>query len=222
MPTRALEPIPPGADARRTERGALARKVAAQRRDGNGATPARASALDIHLEQLLAALRAVEDGDFSVRLAAPAASSRRGEDDGTPRILGEIARTFNSVLTNALKFTPRSGRVAVRLAELGGGAELRVCDTGQGIPASFLPHVFERFRQADSTSTRAHGGLGLGLALVRTLVELHGGTARVSSPGEGKGATFTVTLPRRPTAHAPAEPTTPPLPCGGAARAIRG
>jgi hypothetical protein len=73
--------------------------------------------------------------------------------------------------------------------------ELRVSDTGQGIHPDLLPHVFDRLRQGDSTSTRAHGGLGIGLALVRHLVELHGGAARAESPGEGKGATFTVTLP---------------------------
>ena len=124
---------------------------------------------------------------------------------------GDAARlqqVCGNLLTNAVKFTPRSGHVAVRLAERDGAAELAVSDTGQGIPASFLPHVFERFRQADTTSTRAHGGLGLGLALVRTLVELHGGTVRAASPGEGKGAVFTVTLPRRGASRACCLPAT--------------
>jgi CheY-like chemotaxis protein/anti-sigma regulatory factor (Ser/Thr protein kinase) len=115
---------------------------------------------------------------------------------------GRLQQVCGNLLTNAVKFTPRSGHVGVRLAERDGAAELAVSDTGQGISASFLPHVFERFRQADTTSTRAHGGLGLGLALVRTLVELHGGTVRAASPGEGKGAVFTVTLPRHGAARA--------------------
>jgi len=79
-----------------------------------------------------------------------------------------------------------------------GEVEIGVTDTGKGIPAAFLPHIFDRFRQADSTSTRAHGGLGLGLSIVRHLVELHGGTVSAASAGEGKGATITVRLPGRP------------------------
>ena len=101
-----------------------------------------------------------------------------------------------NLLTNAVKFTPRGGRVEVRLARADSHVELTVSDTGQGITPDFLPYVFDRFRQADGSSTRAHGGLGLGLAIVRHLVELHGGTVGVDSPGEGLGTTFRVRLPQ--------------------------
>jgi PAS domain S-box-containing protein len=100
-----------------------------------------------------------------------------------------------NLLTNAVKFTPAGGRIDVSVHEVGGALEIAVADTGQGVRADFLPYVFERFRQADASTTRAHGGLGLGLSIVKSLVELHGGTIRVSSPGEGLGATFLLTLP---------------------------
>jgi PAS domain S-box-containing protein len=100
-----------------------------------------------------------------------------------------------NLLSNAVKFTPERGRVEVRLARVGTQAEISVRDTGQGIKAEFLPFVFERFRQADGTTTRTHGGLGLGLAIVRHLVELHGGTVAADSEGLGAGATFKVSLP---------------------------
>ena len=103
-----------------------------------------------------------------------------------------------NLLSNAIKFTPREGRVEIRLGRQGAQATVRVSDTGKGIPSEFLPHIFDRFRQADSTTTRAHGGLGLGLAIVRHLVELHGGTVEAASPGEGCGAVFTVVLPLAP------------------------
>ena len=100
-----------------------------------------------------------------------------------------------NLLSNAVKFTSRGGRVQVRLERNSSHAELTVSDTGEGIPATFLPHVFDRFSQADSTSTRTHGGLGLGLGIVRHLVTLHGGTVQAFSPGLGQGATFVVRLP---------------------------
>jgi signal transduction histidine kinase/ActR/RegA family two-component response regulator len=100
-----------------------------------------------------------------------------------------------NLLSNAVRFTPGSGVVELTLRRLDDWIELQVTDSGCGIRADFLPHVFERFRQADSSTTRAHGGLGLGLAIVRDLVELHGGTVRAFSDGEGRGATFTVRLP---------------------------
>jgi len=100
-----------------------------------------------------------------------------------------------NLLSNAIKFTPAGGRVAIILERNGTQAQLQVSDTGKGISPEFLPHVFDYFRQADSSTTRMHGGLGLGLAIVRNLVELHGGTVSASSPGVGQGATFTVTLP---------------------------
>ncbi len=99
-----------------------------------------------------------------------------------------------NLLTNAIKFTPQGGRVEVQLEHADSYARIRVNDTGIGISPDFLPHVFERFRQADSTTTRSHGGLGLGLAIVHHLVELHGGKVYVDSEGEGQGATFTVEL----------------------------
>jgi CheY-like chemotaxis protein len=99
------------------------------------------------------------------------------------------------VVSNALKFTPKNGLIHVELYGDQGDAVIRVKDTGVGIPRDFLPHVFDRFRQADSSMSRRHSGLGLGMAIVRHLVELHGGTAMVESEGEGKGATFTLRLP---------------------------
>ncbi|HZY20266.1 MAG TPA: ATP-binding protein [Ramlibacter sp.] len=113
-------------------------------------------------------------------------------------VQGDAARlqqTVWNLLANAVKFTPRGGRVAVALRGLAGHAEIVVEDTGSGIPATFLPHLFERFRQADGSITRRHGGLGLGLSIVRHLVELHGGTVRAESAGEGRGARFTIRLP---------------------------
>jgi signal transduction histidine kinase len=100
-----------------------------------------------------------------------------------------------NLLFNAVKFTPQGGRVEVQLERVGSHAKVTVSDTGKGINAAFLPYVFERFQQADSTTAREHGGLGLGLAIVRHLVELHGGTIHAESQGEGQGATFSVELP---------------------------
>ena len=108
-----------------------------------------------------------------------------------------------NLLSNAAKFTPPGGDVTVRLSSHDDYAEILVSDTGIGIRPEFLPHVFERFRQSDSTSTRAHGGLGLGLAIARHLVELHGGSVFATSEGEGRGATFGVRLPLRVVDHAP-------------------
>jgi CheY-like chemotaxis protein len=102
-----------------------------------------------------------------------------------------------NLLANAVKFTPKGGRVVIQSRRTDSGIEIVVADTGQGISEDFLPYVFERFRQADVSSTRTHGGLGLGLAIVRHLIELHGGTVSAASPGKGNGATFTVRLPVR-------------------------
>jgi CheY-like chemotaxis protein/anti-sigma regulatory factor (Ser/Thr protein kinase) len=114
------------------------------------------------------------------------------------QVLGDAARLQQviwNLLTNAVKFTPDGGQVEIQLQLIGSQALIQVRDTGKGISSDFLPHVFEYFRQADATTTRTFGGLGLGLAIVRHLVELHGGTVQVDSPGEGQGATFTVRLP---------------------------
>ena len=100
-----------------------------------------------------------------------------------------------NLLSNAIKFTPKGGRVQVRLERVNSHVEIVVSDTGVGINSDFLPYIFERFKQADSTHTRSHGGLGLGLAIVRHLVELHGGNVQAQSPGEGQGSTFIVQLP---------------------------
>ncbi len=102
-----------------------------------------------------------------------------------------------NLLSNAIKFTPQDGSVEVRLGQRGGQAEIAVQDTGAGIRPDFVPYVFDRFRQAESSTTRQYGGLGLGLSIVRNMVELHGGTVTVESPGEGQGSTFTVCLPIR-------------------------
>ena len=115
--------------------------------------------------------------------------------------LGDASRLQQVVwnlLANAIKFTPSGGRIEVKVDRAGRSLQIRVSDTGQGIDADFLPFIFDRFRQADGTTTREHGGLGLGLAIVRHLVELHGGTIKVDSAGEGKGATFIINLPLAP------------------------
>ncbi len=115
-----------------------------------------------------------------------------------------------NLLSNAIKFTPKAGRVQVAVARVNSHVELSVTDTGMGIPPQFLPHVFDRFRQADASTTRKYGGLGLGLAIVRHLVELHGGTVEARSDGEGTGATFVVRLPLK----AAEQPAADPLPGG--------
>jgi CheY-like chemotaxis protein len=114
--------------------------------------------------------------------------------DGDPDRLQQIVW---NLLNNAIKFTPDGGGVAVRLARESSYARIDVLDTGSGIALDFLPHVFERFRQGDAASTRRVGGLGLGLSIVKSLVELHGGTVDVASDGPGHGATFRVWLPVR-------------------------
>jgi len=122
-----------------------------------------------------------------------------------------------NLLTNAVKFTPKGGKVVVALQRVNSHVQIRVQDSGVGIPADFLPHVFDRFRQADSSSTRRYGGLGLGLAIVRHLVELHGGTVYADSEGDGQGSVFVVRLPVMSVAPlageahaAPAQPASAP------------
>jgi PAS domain S-box-containing protein len=125
-----------------------------------------------------------------------------------------------NLLSNAVKFTPKGGHVDVRIGQRGSHAEVAVVDSGSGIPEDLLPHVFDRFRQGDSTPARSHGGLGLGLAIARELVEAHGGTIHAASPGVSQGATFTIALPIRAVGHAawqeplPAGPDVrEPIPC---------
>lgn len=117
---------------------------------------------------------------------------------GLSRVLGDEGRLqqiFWNLLANAVKFTPRGGTITVRLIEDGSLLRLTVHDTGKGIDPNYLPRVFELFSQEDSSMSRAHEGIGLGLSIVRSLVELHGGTIHAASPGVGRGATFTVDLP---------------------------
>ncbi|HBB35327.1 MAG TPA: hybrid sensor histidine kinase/response regulator [Cyanobacteria bacterium UBA8803] len=111
---------------------------------------------------------------------------------------GRLQQVIWNLLTNAVKFTSEGGRVDIRLERTGSQAQITITDTGKGIPPDFLPYVFEQFRQESSATTRRFGGLGLGLAIVRYLVELHGGTVQADSLGEGQGATFTVKLPLMP------------------------
>jgi len=126
---------------------------------------------------------------------------------------GRLEQVVSNLLLNAVKFTPNGGRVGMRLERDGATVRIVVEDSGCGISPEFLPHVFDRFRQADSTTTRSHGGLGLGLSIVHHLVALHGGTVTAESAGENHGATFTVTLPllvetnRIPAARSPRAPT---------------
>jgi signal transduction histidine kinase len=122
---------------------------------------------------------------------------------------GRLQQVISNLLSNALKFTPRGGTIEVRTWIAGGALSLRVKDDGEGIAPALLPHVFERFRQGDTSRTRKHGGLGLGLAIVRHLVEVHGGTVSAESAGRGRGATFTVRLPlaARASAWPPAPDT---------------
>jgi len=130
-----------------------------------------------------------------VDVASVDALSVTGDEDRLRQIVWNL-------LSNAIKFTPGGGHVRVSLRRANSSAEIVVTDTGQGIDPAFLPHVFERFRQADTASTRRHTGLGLGLSLVRYLTEAHGGAVSVASPGPGQGATFTVQLPIRPATPA--------------------
>ena len=119
-------------------------------------------------------------------------------DQGPTAVSGDANRlqqVFWNLLSNAVKFTPAGGQVTVNLRQADSHVEIQVTDSGQGISPEFLPFVFDRFRQADSTSTRQHGGLGLGLAIARHLIEIHGGAIEARSDGEGRGATFTVSLP---------------------------
>jgi PAS domain S-box-containing protein len=154
-------------------------------------------------------MRAVNPNDFieaAIEAVRPGAESKGVRiqkliDTGVISVAGDPVRLQQVVwnlLSNAVKFTPRGGLVQLRLSRVNSHVEIAVSDTGQGINAAFLPHVFDRFRQADQRITRAHGGLGLGLSIVRHLVELHGGTVHADSEGEGRGSTFTVTLPVAP------------------------
>ena len=159
--------------------------------------------LDVRPVELAQVIEAVVDG---LRPAADARNihlqtaidSRISPISGDPDRLQQI---IWNLLSNAIKFTPKGGRVQVRLERIASHVEITINDTGQGIDSELLPHVFDRFRQSDSSSTRRHGGLGLGLSIVRQLVELHGGMVTAESPGARKGTTFKVTLPLMSVHH---------------------
>lgn len=150
--------------------------------------------------QAVALLPVIDAAIETVRPAAEAKNIRLQLvlDPAAGPVLGDSERLQQIVwnlFSNAIKFTPKGGRVRVCLQRINSHVEIVVADTGQGIRESFLPYIFDRFRQADGSISRTFGGLGLGLAIVRQLVELHGGTVQAESPGEGQGAMFTVKLP---------------------------
>ena len=161
--------------------------------------------LDIGPVQLAPMIESIVDG------MRPAADARNIQlqtalDQSVDPISGDpdrLQQVIWNLLSNAIKFTSQGGKVLARLERTDSNLEITISDTGQGIAPGLLPHVFDRFRQADSSSSRTHGGLGLGLAIVRQLVELHGGTVSAESPGEGEGSTFKVRLPVRSVQHAP-------------------
>jgi hypothetical protein len=142
---------------------------------------------------------AAEAKRISIEATIKAAGAVRGDPDRIQQVLWNL-------LSNAVKFTPAGGRVSIRLRRAEGNARVEVTDSGKGISPQFLPHVFERFRQADATPQRLQGGLGLGLAISRQLVEMHGGAIRADSPGEGLGSVFTVELPLASTLGAVVAP----------------
>ncbi|HEV8187246.1 MAG TPA: ATP-binding protein, partial [Pyrinomonadaceae bacterium] len=141
--------------------------------------------------------------DSAIDAVRPAAEAKNIQiftsiQDNADLVMGEAVRLQQviwNLLSNAVKFTPNHGRVEVDLKSAGTKLKLMIRDTGEGIDPEFLPYIFERFRQADTSSKRVHGGLGLGLSIVSSLVNMHGGEVEAASAGKGKGATFTVTLP---------------------------
>jgi signal transduction histidine kinase len=161
---------------------------------------ARGMAGNVHLDMtsfdLAAAVRrgveAIAPGAHAKRIQVTVSATEPVPVFGDP---GRLQQVMWNLLSNAVKFTPAGGTVAVDVTRRDGSAILQVTDSGIGIPQKFLPFVFDKFRQADSSFTRQHGGLGLGLAIARHLVELHGGTIEARSAGEGRGAVFSVTLP---------------------------
>ena len=178
----------------------------------------------LHVDLAPTAIGPVVDG--SVESFGPLARARRIDltsscEADLPAVLADPTRLqqiVGNLVSNAVKFTPAGGRVQVAARRSAEGVEITVADTGSGIPQEFLPYVFDRFRQGDSTTTRAHGGLGLGLAIARHLVELHGGTIRAASAGEHQGAVFTVVLPAAaghpPMGAQPAPPGVAPAMAG--------
>jgi signal transduction histidine kinase/ActR/RegA family two-component response regulator len=178
--------------------------------------------LDVRQIRLAPVVEAALD---SVRQAAEAKSIRLGAEygDGADLVTGDpdrLQQVIWNLLSNAIKFTPKGGSVGVRVGRHGSDVRVSVSDTGQGISPEFLPHVFERFRQQDGSTTREHGGLGLGLAIVRHLVEQHGGRVSAESDGERRGATFSFDLPiaavKTPAGEAEGRPDSQRPPAGAA------
>jgi len=165
----------------------------------------------LHLEPVCADLTGiVRSAVDSIRASATARNVQLSlqADSGPLFVWGDVARLEQiawNLMSNAVKFTPTGGSVDVQLRHRDSNAELTVKDTGHGIAADVLPHIFHRFQQADSSPTRTHGGLGLGLAIVRHLVELHGGSVRAESKGIGQGSTFTVLIPLKMSTDDPAD-----------------
>jgi len=159
--------------------------------------------LDLQAQELATVVRRTVDS------VTPAAEAKEIQiqtllDAGAGPVRGDEARLeqiLRKLLSNAVKFTPRGGRVRVELIETNSDVEIAVEDTGPGLDPGFIPYVFDRFRQADSSPSRRHGGLGLGLAIVRGLVELHGGSVSATNRSDGAGALFLVRLPREPSVH---------------------
>jgi CheY-like chemotaxis protein/nitrogen-specific signal transduction histidine kinase len=159
--------------------------------------------LDVRPVQPAAVITAAVE---SLRFAADARNIRIQTvlDSHAGPVSGDFERLQQVVwnlLSNAIKFTPKNGRVQVVLERVNSHIEIRVSDTGRGIKPEFLPYIFDRFSQADAITTRSHGGLGMGLAISKAIMELHGGSIAASSEGEGKGSTFTVSLPVMPVNH---------------------
>jgi signal transduction histidine kinase/CheY-like chemotaxis protein len=183
----------------------------------------------LHLETTAVDLISVIDSSLdSIRLAADTKriEVRQRVDKSASVVSGDAARlqqVVTNLLTNAVKFTASGGWIEVRLERTEGNARISIQDNGQGISPEFLPYVFERFRQADGSATRSHGGLGLGLAIVRHLIELHGGTVRADSDGLGRGSTFTVDIPlMQALVGASRERESTQLELGGQLRRLRG
>jgi len=152
--------------------------------------------------------------DAALEAVQPAADAKEihvATDLGEPEPIlvdrDRMQQVMWNLLSNAIKFTPRGGHVRVQVEVQPGDVVIRVSDSGEGIEATFLPHVFERFTQEDSSMARQHGGLGLGMAIVRHLVELHGGSVSVASAGKDQGTTFTVSLPVAVRAQSDSEST---------------
>ena len=157
----------------------------------NGRMRLRVCALDLGdvIREVVEAMRPAADAkQLQLATHVDAPDPINGDPDRLRQVVWNL-------VANAVKFTPRGGRIEVTLRRAPSALEVAVADTGEGIPEAQLPHLFERLRQGDSSSTRRHGGVGIGLALVRHLVELHGGSVTAESTGEGRGATFTVRLP---------------------------